>query len=73
MGCANAARYLDPASNEVTLVTSGEGATSEGEFWEAMNIACLERLPLLFLVEDNEYAISVPVERQTAGGKHFAG
>ncbi len=68
VGCANAARYLDKASGEVTLVTSGEGATSEGEFWEAMNIACLERLPLLFLVEDNEYAISVPVEKQTAGG-----
>ncbi len=46
----------------------GEGATSEGEFWETMNAACLERLPLIVLVEDNGYAISVPVERQTAGG-----
>ena len=55
-------------AERITLVTSGEGATSEGEFWEAMNIACLERLPLLFLVEDNGYAISVPVEAQTAGG-----
>ena len=68
VGCAQAYRYLDPASDEVTLVASGEGATSEGEFWEALNAACLERLPLVFLIEDNGYAISVPVERQTAGG-----
>jgi 2-oxoisovalerate dehydrogenase E1 component len=67
-GCAEAGRYLDRDSDAITLVTSGEGATSEGEFWEALNIACLERLPLLFLVEDNGYAISVPVEYQTAGG-----
>ncbi len=67
-GCAQAYRYLDPESDEVTLVTSGEGATSEGEFWEAMNAACLENLPLVFLIEDNGYAISVPVEKQTAGG-----
>jgi len=52
----------------VTLVASGEGATSEGEFWETLNAACLQRLPLVFLVEDNGYAISVPVEYQTAGG-----
>jgi len=67
-GCAQAYRYLDSGSDEVTLVTSGEGATSEGEFWEAMNAACLENLPLVFLIEDNGYAISVPVEKQTAGG-----
>ena len=54
--------------DEITFVCSGEGATSEGEFWETMNIACIESLPLLVLVEDNGYAISVPVERQTAGG-----
>ncbi|MEI9972119.1 MAG: thiamine pyrophosphate-dependent enzyme [Ignavibacteriota bacterium] len=52
---------------EVTLVTSGDGATSEGEFWEALNAACLGHLPLVFLVEDNGYAISVPIECQTAG------
>ncbi|MFL6352243.1 MAG: thiamine pyrophosphate-dependent enzyme [Bryobacteraceae bacterium] len=67
-GCAQAKDYLDPDSDEITLVCAGEGATSEGEFWESINAACLERLPLLFLVEDNGYAISVPVERQTPGG-----
>ncbi len=67
MGCAEAGRYLDPQSDEITLVTSGEGATSEGEFWESLNIACLKRLPVIFLIEDNGYAISVPVEVQTAG------
>ncbi len=68
VGCAEASRYRDPKTDEVTLVTSGEGATSEGEFWEALNAACLKSLPLLFLVEDNGYAISVPIEAQTAGG-----
>ncbi|MBV9768263.1 MAG: dehydrogenase E1 component subunit alpha/beta [Bryobacterales bacterium] len=67
-GCAQAYRYLNPDSDEVTLVSSGEGATSEGEFWEAMNAASLDNLPLVFLIEDNGYAISVPVEKQTAGG-----
>ena len=67
-GCAQAYRYLDPESDEVTLVCSGEGATSEGEFWETLNAACLEKLPLVFLIEDNGYAISVPSECQTAGG-----
>jgi 2-oxoisovalerate dehydrogenase E1 component len=68
VGCANASRYLRPDSDEITFVSTGDGATSEGEFWEALNIACLERLPLLILVEDNGYAISVPIEKQTAGG-----
>lgn len=68
IGCAEASRYLRPDSDELTLVTTGEGATSEGEFWESLNAACLNRLPVLYLVEDNGYAISVPVERQTPGG-----
>ncbi len=68
-GCAEASRYRDPEANEITLVTSGDGATSEGEFWESLNVACLKRLPLLYLIEDNGYAISVPIECQTAGGK----
>ncbi len=67
-GCAQAYRFLDPSSDEVTLVSSGEGATSEGEFWESLNAACLENLPLVYLIQDNGYAISVPVEKQTAGG-----
>jgi 2-oxoisovalerate dehydrogenase E1 component len=66
-GCAHASRYLN-VTGEVTLVSSGEGATSEGEFWESLNAACLERLPLVYLIQDNDYAISVPVEAQTAGG-----
>jgi 2-oxoisovalerate dehydrogenase E1 component len=68
VGCAQASRYLHPDSDEITLVCGGEGSTSEGEFWESVNAACLEQLPVVFLVEDNGYAISVPVEYQTAGG-----
>jgi 2-oxoisovalerate dehydrogenase E1 component len=80
VGCAEAGAYYrdfpesrpaGPASaqpSEVVLVTGGDGATSEGEFFESLNTACAERLPVLYLIEDNGYAISVPVEFQTAGG-----
>jgi 2-oxoisovalerate dehydrogenase E1 component len=68
VGCAEGLRLLYPNEDRVVLVTSGEGATSEGEFWESINHACLSHAPVVFLIEDNAYAISVPVENQTPGG-----
>jgi 2-oxoisovalerate dehydrogenase E1 component len=68
VGCAEAGRLLSERSDDITYVSCGEGTTSEGEFWESLNTACNRKVPILYLVEDNGYAISVPVEVQTPGG-----
>ncbi len=90
IGCAEAGRIYERVEaipdrlskfqrDEVTLITIGEGSTSEGEFWESLNTACTRKLPVLYLIEDNGYAISTPVEVQTPGGdlsrivEHFPG
>lgn len=65
VGTALASAHLDEDS--VTYVSSGEGATSEGEFHEAINWASREKLPVLFVIENNRYAISVPIVQQTGG------
>jgi len=59
-------------TDEVVYVSSGEGATSEGEFHEALNWASRQRLPVIFLIQNNKYAISVPVHDQVSGKSVFA-
>ena len=76
VGCAEASRYITAHrheglagctshEDEITYVSMGEGATSEGEFWESLNTACTLRLPLLYVIADNGYAISVPAYQQS--------
>lgn len=55
-------------SGEVVYVSAGDGATSQGDFHEALNFSCLHRLPIVFVIQDNGWAISVPASEQTAGG-----
>lgn len=54
--------------DEVVYVSAGEGATSQGDFHEALNFSCIHRLGVIFVIQDNGWAISVPVHEQTAGG-----
>ena len=79
VGCAEAGLLYEKVTDipgretrfekdEITYVSIGEGTSSEGEFWESLNSACIGKLPVLYMIEDNGYAISVPVEVQTAGG-----
>jgi 2-oxoisovalerate dehydrogenase E1 component len=79
VGCAEAGRLYQRLTgipggsarhhaDEVIYVSLGEGSTAEGEFWESLNTACGKRLPVVYLVEDNGYAISVPKEVATPGG-----
>ena len=80
VGTAETGEYLNQIRNmgknhelpfkhdEIVLVSTGDGTTSQGEFWESMTTACVNKLPVLFVVEDNGYAISVPTAVQTPEG-----
>lgn len=64
MGSAWASKYLE--KDEVSVAYVGDGATSQGDFHEALNFAAVQRLPIIFFVQNNQWAISVPVSKQTA-------
>jgi len=70
VGCAMSRKWEN--NHEIVYVSSGEGSTSEGEFHEALNWASREKLPVIFHVQDNEYAISVHVSEQTSGSSVFS-
>ena len=70
VGCAMSRKWEN--DHEIVYVSSGEGSTSEGEFHEALNWASREKLPIIFHVQDNEYAISVHVSEQTSGSSVFS-
>jgi len=75
VGCAEGIKRLTDLGmtegvhgDEIVYVASGDGTTSEGEFWESLNTATNLQLPIIYCIQDNQYAISVPVEVNTAGG-----
>lgn len=69
VGCAMGA--VKEKTDEIVYVSSGEGTTSQGDFHEALNWASREKFPVIFFIEDNKYAISVPIWQQTAGNSIF--
>ncbi|PIS02465.1 MAG: MFS transporter [Chlamydiae bacterium CG10_big_fil_rev_8_21_14_0_10_42_34] len=66
VGAAKSAQLR--GKKEVVYVSGGDGSTSQGDFHEALNFSCIHNLPVIFVIQDNGWAISVPVEDQTAGG-----